>query len=301
MMLGKTRGILGVLLIMSFRICPACRGTDGGGKADKVMITSIANLKKTVIFLGRINPDGKPQIYATGVLVNVQNTYNLITAKHVVINPLTGQRQDENLLAFFNLKGGGVTVRSVAEIKKEFGVDWTYHPNAAVDVAIIPFPIDLRKDDVLVVSDELFFPAQNLNELDDIFFLSYQPGIDPKGKITPVIRGGIVSLLNDDRTFYIDATAFPGNTGSPVFLKPSAMTVGERLGSANTAPMGGRFVGIIGEYISYQELAVSAQTGRPRIVFEENTGLSRVWSAGFMREIINSDAFRLQLKRVAGR
>jgi V8-like Glu-specific endopeptidase len=30
--------------------------------------------------------------------------------------------------------------------------------------------------------------------------------------------------MNDDETFYVDAAAFPGNSGSPVFLNPSSMT-----------------------------------------------------------------------------
>ena len=38
------------------------------------------------------------------------------------------------------------------------------------------------------------------------------------------------------------------------FAEAAISSVGERLGSANTTPMGGRFIGIIGEYISYQEV-----------------------------------------------
>ena len=62
--------------------------------------------------------------------------------------------------------------------------------------------------------------------------------------------------------------------------------------------MGGKFIGIIGEYIPYQEVAISTQTGRPRVVFEENTGLSKVWSITFMRDIVESDVFKQQLDKV---
>lgn len=62
--------------------------------------------------------------------------------------------------------------------------------------------------------------------------------------------------------------------------------------------MGGKFIGIIGEYLPYQEVAISTQTGRKRVVFEENTGLSRVWSVNFIREIVESNTFKQQLDKV---
>jgi len=52
-------------------------------------------------------------------------------------------------------------------------------------------------------------------------------------------------------------------------------------------------------YVPYQEVAISTQTGRPRVVFEENTGLSRVWSVNFMKEIMESPLFKEQIKESA--
>jgi V8-like Glu-specific endopeptidase len=54
-----------------------------------------------------------------------------------------------------------------------------------------------------------------------IFSLYPQPGIRIRQRISPIIRTGTISVMNDDRTFYIDAAAFPGNSGSPVFLRPT--------------------------------------------------------------------------------
>jgi len=62
--------------------------------------------------------------------------------------------------------------------------------------------------------------------------------------------------------------------------------------------LGGKFIGIIGEYLPYQEVAISTQAGRKRVVFEENTGLSRVWSVNFIREIVESNTFKQQLDKV---
>jgi len=297
----QVKRVLQVSIVMLFILFTGLAAYAQQVKIGEETNNPVVELKKTIIFIGKLNPDGKPQLYATGFLVNVQGTYHLITAKHVVVSPVTGKMQDEDMLAFFNLKSGGVTVRSIPDIKEQFNVDWIFHSDPKVDVAIIPFPIDTNEDDVMVISDKLFLPTKYLFELYDIFFMSYQPGIEPHGKITPIVRSGIISLINDDKTFYIDASAFPGNTGSPVFLKPSAIRFNKKGVVISNDPLGGKFIGIIGEYIPYQEVAISAKTGRPRIIFEENTGLSRVWSATFIEEIIKSDTFMKQLKQLSGK
>jgi hypothetical protein len=133
-------------------------------------------------------------------------------------------------------------------------------------------------------------------ELHDIFFISYQPGIQAviQQRISPIIRTGSISVINDDGSFYIDAAAFPGNSGSPVFLRPSIM-----FREMGYQPMGGGyFIGIIGAYLPYEDVAVSIQTGLERVRFQENTGLSKVWSAFFLNQIIASTEFKLQIDKI---
>ena len=97
----------------------------------------------------------------------------------------------------------------------------------------------------------------------------------------------MISLINEDGSFYIDGFAFPGNSGSPVFILTSP------------AEYKVKFAGIIGSYLPYQEAAISKQTGRTRIIFEENTGLSIVWSVKFLEEIIKSKEFQQQLDKLS--
>lgn len=262
------------------------------------MKTLIDEIKKTIVFLGTTTEKGEIQFHATGFLVSIQNIFHLATAKHVVVDSRTGEFIDSGTLAFFNLKDGKIGSRSLDEIKKNLAVTWKFHKNKDVDIAIIPFGLNTQKDDVKAIPDNLFLSTDRLFELYDIFFLSYQPGIQPQKRISPVIRNGTISLINDDKTFYIDAFAFPGNSGSPVFLKPSPIRFDEKGISIGGDPLGGKFIGIIGEYIPYREVAISTQTGRPRVVFEENTGLSKVWSIPFINYIAESDIFRQQLNNV---
>ena len=254
----------------------------------------IEDSKKVITFLGKITREGKAEPHATGFFIRIDRIIHLVTAKHVVINKETGQIDDE-LVAFFNLREGGVTGLLLKDVKEIDKTNWIFHTASEVDIAIIPFPMGKEKYDVKVIPDDTFLPIESLCELYDVFFLSFQPGTKFETRVAPIIRSGTISRLNEDRTFYVDGAAFPGNSGSPVFLKPSPIRFDEKGISLGGDTLGGKFVGIIGEYIPYEEVAVSVQTGRPRIVFQENTGLSRVWSVNYIRQIIESEQFKSQI------
>lgn len=242
----------------------------------------IREIRKTVVFLGKKGEKGI-EPFATGFLLRLKNMFHLATAKHVVVDEETGERKDKGMLVLFNSKRSEVAWRPIDQIKEKYKVDWSFHKNPAVDVCIIPFGLDEQNDDVKVVPDDHFLKTEEVPELCDVFFLSYQPGIEVGSKIAPVTRKGMVSRINEDGTLYIDGAAFPGNSGSPVFVRPVLLDQGAVRMSDK---LGGRFIGMIGGYVPYREVAYSRQTGHDRVVFEENTGLSKVWPASFVREIV---------------
>jgi hypothetical protein len=254
-------------------------------------------IRKAVVFIGTDDAPGFSGIIATGFLIAVDGVVHLVTAKHVVSDRETGKRHDSQLIVHVNDRRGGVIRQPLETIRKTYGVDWVFHRRQAADVAMIPFAIDEKHEDVAPIPLALFADIDDLHELDDVFTLSYQPDIDTK-RVTPFIRSGTIGLINPDRTFYIDSAVFPGNSGSPVFLKPSPARFAENGVAIGADPLGGRFLGLIGEYIPYQEYAFSSQTNRPRVIFEENTGISLVWSASLIREMARTKAAREQIARV---
>lgn len=266
-----------------------------------LLVNVISQVKKTIVFLGRITGEGEGNIAATGFLVSIENFVHLVTAKHVVMESregkFTGRLIDEGLHAVLNAKDGTVTSRPIVNIRNEHGIEWMFHENEDVDIALIPFRVDTEKDDVKTIPDVLFLGTERLFELYDVFFLSFQPGVGQQQMVSPVARSGTISRINDDGSFYIDCSAFPGNSGSPVFLKPTPIRFDEE-GISIGDPLGVRFVGVIGEYIAYSEVAISAQTGRPRVVFQENTGLSKVWSTTLLKEIMASEKFKRQIAKL---
>lgn len=274
---------------------------------DQPMNNLLREIKKTVVFLGTAvpKPDGKSMdiknIKATASLVQVKNVHHLVTAKHVVMEKVssgfTSKLLDDAMVAIYNRKSPGLGVTPISFIKQHYGVKWIFHPNPNVDLAIIPFPIDPAQSDLLSIPDSLFVTPERLYEVYEVFFPSFQPGIAVQNKITPLFRAGTIALMQDDGTLLIDAPAFPGNSGSPVFLKPSPIRFDETGLSIGNDQLGGKFIGIVGGCITFQDLAMSVQTGRPRVIFEENTGLSIVSSVKLLNEIIDSDPFKQQLEQ----
>jgi hypothetical protein len=91
-----------------------------------------------------------------------------------------------------------------------------------------------------------------------------------------IVRPGAIARVGDliesaSTILLIDSHVFPGNSGGPVVLAPqiAALTGTKRNNRAY-------LVGMVKAYIPYTDVAISPQTGRPRITFEENSGLAEV-------------------------
>lgn len=261
----------------------------------------IDELKKTIVFLGDYiyrYGDIKRRFIGTGFLIEVEEVIHLVTAKHVITDKLTNRVRDE-LIVFYNLEGGGIGERNLKKMMKDINVKWIEHKDKNVDVIIIPFDANESNYDYLAIDNSFFKEIEKLDELTEIFYLSYQPGILMENRIMPIIRTGIISLVDKDkRTIYLDGFAFPGNSGSPVFIKPYPFRMrGKKLiPGLNWYTL--KFIGVIGLYIPYIDYAISQQTGHRRVAFEENTGIAEVYPYDFIQEIINLPEFQKQLKRL---
>lgn len=259
--------------------------------------------KQTVVFLGVVKDPPKapaqaaePVFTGTGFLVAVEGITYLVTAKHVVLQILSVPGSPEKMIAAANLKTGQMTVLSFAEQQRQHRAGWIIHQNA--DVAMIPFALPPTLN-ARVIPERDFLPVDALQELQEVFYFSFQPDLDLKERITPITRRGMVSLIQDARTVILDAFTFPGNSGSPVFIRPSPVGFAEG-GVVVAAGVDCKFIGLVGGYIPYREAAISQQTGRPRVVFEENTGLAVMITVDAINELIASEAFQKQHKALLG-
>lgn len=220
--------------------------------------------------------DGKP-----GYL-----TY-LVTNKHVLLN------HSAIVLRFEN--DAGTSSHFVVPLFKNEENMWSGHPDADVDVAIInlnthllhktigPVPVFMDPENTLGLTDE---EAKNLCEGDGIFLLGFPMGMVDKIQNLPIVRGGTIARLKDckakrTKSFLVDCQTFPGNSGGPVIVRPEIVSL------QNTKAIGhAHLIGIVAAYVPYQDVAVSRQTGRDKIIFEENSGLSIVYPVDRIRETV---------------
>lgn len=253
-----------------------------------------------VVSIERKVADGSFNTIATGFLVGLRSGrisdkgeefFNvfLVTNKHVI-------EEEENVWVRFNK--GETSQRYVINLIDEKGNKiWLPHPNPSVDLVVIYILANkLQEDgvefkffpeDILAFSDKM--KELGVSQGDEIFVLGFPMGISGKEKKYVIVRGGIIArfdneIIQDSSSFLIDSSVFPGNSGSPVILKPSNISF------EGTKPIDKAFViGVVSSYIPYMETAYSLQmsTPQPRITFTENSGLARVVPLDYISDIVS--------------
>lgn len=182
--------------------------------------------------------------FIAGYKIKDNNYIFLVTNRHVIegyergkffftksdgTNPLIGERYDVEL--------------------DNFQRYWKIHPN--LDIAIMPLVPILNK--IIENGGKIYFKTipldlipskeqtETLTALEEITFLGYPNGIYDEKNLLPLFRKGItatpVSLdYNNLPEFLIDASVFPGSSGSPVFIlnqgayaTPNGLTIGGRI------------------------------------------------------------------------
>ena len=183
---------------------------------------------------------------------------------------------------------------------------WFFHPKfdpktvstfPDYDIAIVRLNGQTLKESgaTFVESDETMADVKKLKEIgasagDGTFVLGFPMNLAGVQRNYVIAREGIISRISemlDDKamTFLLDLFVFPGNSGSPVILKPEITSIAGTK-SNRTAYV----IGVVHGYKSYLDVAVSQQTHRPRITFEENSGLAEVIPMDRVNETI--EAFR---------
>ncbi len=157
----------------------------------------------------------------------------LVTNKHVVKGGFTGY------LYFTEIKDGHPNIGKPFFVKNDpyFEIGWHGHPSEDIDITVTPISwmLDmigkggsvafLKNVATDIIPDSRYIDS--LDALEDILFIGYPNGMFDKKNYTPILRVGTtatpVQLDWEGRPiFLIDASVFPGSSGSPVFyLEPS--------------------------------------------------------------------------------
>lgn len=255
-----------------------------------------------VVAIGFPGADDKRNYVATGFLyghfleqlADKQKMYRiyLVTNRHV----FEGER---SAFVRFNPEGGEAAREYAIELVDGAGNKrWFAHEDDQVDVALIGINAQRLRDEGIrfgwFQSDQHTAPRAkavevSISEGDGIFLLGFPMGLVGESRNFVVVRQGSIARIRDcleskTKDFLIDCAVFPGNSGGPVVTRPEAMAI------TGTKPVNRAFlVGIVASYLPYQDVAISQQTRRPRVIFEENSGLASVIPVDYIQDLVQRE------------
>ncbi len=153
----------------------------------------------------------------------------IVTNKHVV--------EDSTIGKFTFTKSnneGYVILGDIHTVTiNDFNKVWTYSDDNKIDIAICPvgqiFNL-LKEQNIKIffrgITNNLFLTKDHLKEIDafeDIIFIGYPNGLWDSKNYLPIMRKGITATpiavdFELEKKFLIDASVFPGSSGSPIFI-----------------------------------------------------------------------------------
>ncbi len=233
---------------------------------------------------------------------NRQYQIFLVTAKHVVEEYLKTQRENPQL-ADIKVR---VNPKNSSSVAQEFPLPsrpgqneatWFFHPNPSIDIAVLQVDFSFLRSKGIEPgafrNDQDVARRSKMKELsvspgDGVFVLGFPMNIAVRQRNYVIARQGCVARIGEmidgaSPSFLLDSFVFPGNSGGPVVLKPEFLSI-----QGTKAVSQAYFIGVVTSYQTYQEAAVSPQTKRTRVIFEENSGLAEVLPPDYIEETIKA-------------
>lgn len=256
------------------------------------------NLKSVVLIENQLSGN-KFQPIATGFLIGfaMNNEPNLskrlysiflLTNRHV----FNGQDQ---LWVRFDKKDTQNTARFPTQLKVGKEIKWLAHRDEKVDLAMLTISPDFLNNNSIdwsFINEEVFAYPKKFNEIgielgDGVFIAGFPLGISGNERNYAIVRSGTIARVDQEiiesfKSFLIDVTVFPGNSGGPVFLKPELVSL------ENTKAVNSVFlIGVVSGYKLYQEALYSHQSNPPIVsgISVENSGLAVVVPMNFAKDI----------------
>lgn len=160
-----------------------------------------------------------------------------------------------------------------------------YPADPKIDLAVVRINATVLTQDGIEFSyfqsDKHIATKETLNELgtsegDFGYVLGFPMGLIGKERSFVIVRHGTIARIRDylggaSKEILMDCLIFPGNSGGPVVSKPELIAI-----EGTKASSSAYLFGVIRYYIPYQDVAISSQTKRPRLIFEENSGIASI-------------------------
>ena len=232
-----------------------------------------------------------------------QLTVYVITNKHVIDN------QPMLYVRFNHVGNTGVEDLLMPLVHKDGSPLFSLHPNRLVDiVAIQILPMVIIQKHLSLHCFDINDHAVTLSQMQKtgidegslVYALGYPMNLVHNLIRTPICRLGCISRVADAFgdpanaiQFLVDAQTFPGNSGGPVVSRPEHISIDGTPHNTNA-----NLIGILSAYIPYQETLFSRQTGRNRMIQEENSGLTIVHPVDRIKEVVELEWQRNEDRKI---
>lgn len=235
-------------------------------------------------------PDGTtrmvPTPIGTGFIVETKNKHLvLITAKHVVADVADSKPQTrKNLLYRINQQEGPAYLLEDRQLEENGRGNWFLSASHDVACRFLEWRTTSK---LKAISQDKFLPKTKLQTGANLLVLGFPLGLRSEEHPNPIARKGMVARA-DRGDLLADAFVFPGNSGGPVLYEPP-IKIREK--GLITSPFinDEHLIGLVASFIPYRDVAVSSLSKRPRVIFEENSGLANVVPVDAITELLNRD------------
>lgn len=251
----------------------------------------------TVVAIGNRDAAGDVSWGATGFMlgtpiVGSDNLYDvyLVTNRHVVAT------LDKPVIRMNPVGPDSARIIDISVRDIDGNLTWAFHPNDNIDIAVTPIDFghntlqDVEKQ--FYCSDRHTLTSESMQDMgigegSRVVVLGFPMGIVGDVRNAVLVRSGAIARIRDllegnSTHFVIDATVLPGNSGGPVVQLVESMAI-----EGTNPQLKSHLIGIVAEYLTYNDVAVSQQTKRPRVSFEENSGLANVFPVEHIMKTID--------------
>lgn len=235
----------------------------------------------------------------------------LVTNKHVV------QDADRGTLVFTQAQKNLPLIGQPRTVTVDgFNNHWHGHPRPEIDVTIMPLDQLLARFESMgssvyfkAISSEMIPTDDNNSDLDaieEVLFIGYPNGILDEVNLSPITRRGITATpihldYQGEPTFLMDASVFPGSSGSPVLISNTLPYV-TRNGTMTLGNPRRHLLGIVAKVMIRQEhgqvhFAPIPTSIQPTYTTTQMIDLGVVFKASTIMETI--DDFLIRTGRIA--
>ncbi|MEP7184084.1 MAG: serine protease [Betaproteobacteria bacterium] len=190
----------------------------------------IERVKGAVVAVGTWEPTRSPAFDYRGTGFAVDDGTLIVTNAHVLPGPLDGAKKESLAIAIPAPDGGKMQIREAKQVAVDAGADLAL---LRIDGAALP-ALSIGDSDAVMEGQGVFFTGFPLGTVLGLFAATHRgfvaaitPIAIPRGRSAELDPKVIRRLTSGPfAVFQLDATAYPGSSGSPVFDPETGKVIG---------------------------------------------------------------------------